>query len=201
MEQWGDASDTSLDIFLKAEDDDPTAGMRSNALSGGERNRLFLNTGDNYKDMTLVSGVDFREDGRGFVLFDFDRDGWLDMGISSPNAPRFRIVKNRMADFQTDKNGFVEVSLVGGQESGSPSTEWSSRDAFGSILIATIGETERMFQLNCGEGLSVQNSNRIHIGIGTASQIDKLEVRWLSGKTTVRNRLEAGQRITIKERE
>jgi hypothetical protein len=170
-------------------------------LSGGERNRLFLNTGENFKDVSLVSGVDFREDGRGFVLFDYDRDGWLDMGISSPNAPRFRLVKNRMADFQEAQNGFVEVSLVGGQESASSSTEWTSRDAYGSKVVATVGDTKRMFQLSGGGGLSVQNANRIHIGIGKAMKIDKLEVRWLSGKTTVRENVKAGERITIREKE
>ena len=200
MEQWGTAEDISLDIFSKADNDNPNSGFRSNALSGGERNRLFLGTGDNFKDVSLVSGVDFREDGRGFVLFDYDRDGWIDMGITSPNAPRFRIAKNRMADFQKSKNGFVEVSLIGGQESASASTQWSSRDAFGSKVIATIGDTKRMFQLSCGEGLSVQNANRIHIGIGKATEIDKLEVLWLSGKKTVRENVKAGERITIEER-
>jgi len=198
LDQWGDPEDISLNAFPKASGDG--VGFRSNALSGGERNRMFLNTGDNFKDMTLVSGVDFREDGRGFVLFDYDRDGWLDMGISSPNAPRFRIVKNRMADFQDAKNGFIEVSLIGGQDSATPTTEWSSRDGFGSKVIATIGETKRMFQLNCGEGLSVQNAARIHIGIGTASKVDKLEVLWLSGKTTVRENVESGERITLREK-
>lgn len=173
--------------------------VRSNPFSGGERNRLFLRSEDNYKDVTLVSGIDFREDGRGFVLFDFDRDGWLDLGISSPNEPRFRIARNRLAEFQETKNGFVEVSLVGGQSSAEPSTEWSSRDAFGSRVLATVGEEKRMFQLSCGEGFSIQNAKRIHIGLGDSSKIDKLEVLWPSGKTSVREDVNAGERITIYE--
>ena len=147
----------------------------------------------------MVSGVDCREDGRGFVLFDYDKDGWLDLGITSPNAPRFRIAKNRLADFQDTKNSFVEVSLVGGQTDATPTDQWSSRDAFGAKVKATIGDTVRMFQLSCGEGLSIQNAKRIHIGLGQGKKIDKLEVFWPSGKTTTQENVGADTRITIFE--
>ena len=199
MEQWGSFEDINLNAFPKSEAEDSDTAFRSNALSGGERNRMFLRSEDNYKDVTLVSGVDFQEDGRGFVLFDYDRDGWLDLGITSPNTPRFRIVKIRLGDFQEKMNSFVEVSLVGGQTNAEPSTEWSSRDAFGARVKATIGGQSRMFQLSCGEGLSIQNAKRIHIGLGQAEKIDKLEVFWPSGKSTTKENVDAGQRITILE--
>ena len=170
-----------------------------NALSGGERHRLFLRRHDNYKDMTLVSGADFREDGRGYVLFDYDLDGMLDMGITSPNYPRFRIVRNRIGDLQTEENGFVEITLVGGQTSTEPSTEWSPREPFGARVLVTTGEKQRMFQLNCGEGLSIQNSKRIHIGMGQTAKIDRMEVIWPSGKTSVRENIPTGERLTVFE--
>ena len=147
----------------------------------------------------MVSGVDFREDGRGFVLFDYDNDGWVDLGITSPNAPRFRIAKNRFADFQEKKNSFVEVKLVGGHNSTEQSEQWSSRDAFGARLKVTTGSQTRMFQYGCGEGLSIQNSGRVHIGMGQQPKIDKLEVLWPSGKTTTQSNVEAGTRITVFE--
>ena len=50
--------------------------FRSAPFSGGERNRLFIQRNGNFDDLTLVSGVDFREDGRGFALFDYDQDGF-----------------------------------------------------------------------------------------------------------------------------
>ncbi len=200
LDQWGEDQDMSLDAFPTTLGENGEVEYQSNALSGGERNRLFLHSGENFKDVSLVSGIDFREDGRGFVLFDYNRDGWLDLGISSPNAPRFRIAENRMAKFQEQANGFVEVSLVGGQTSADASTEWTSRDAFGTQVVATFGEVNRMFQLSCGEGLSIQNSKRIHIGLGQQTQIDKLEVLWPSGKTSVLENVKAGERITISER-
>ncbi|MFK7766061.1 MAG: ASPIC/UnbV domain-containing protein [Mariniblastus sp.] len=200
-EIWGGAANRIF-LFEKAEESDGEGSpFRSTPFSGNERNRLFMRRGDNYDDMTLVSGVDFREDGRGFVLLDADRDGLMDLGVVSPNEPRFRIIKNKFSQHVNQKNGFVEVKLVGGQSSTEPSIEWSARDAFGATVLVSIGQTKRKFQLSCGEGLSSQNSKCIHVGLGEVEKIDRLEVTWPSGKTTVRENVTAGERITILEKE
>ena len=182
--------------------DDPKPGERylnSNSLSGGERNRIFFRRDGNYKDYSLVSGADFREDGRGFVLLDFDRDGWIDLGVTSPNHPRFRLVRNTIGD-RAAKANFVEIELVGGQTSAVASEEWSPRDAYGAnVAVWQNGEQKRMFHLSCGEGLSGVNSKRIHVGMGDVEGIDKLEVTWPSGKKTIREKVGVGQRIKIYE--
>jgi hypothetical protein len=199
-EQWGEPEATRT-IFFQW-NDNPQPGERflnSNSLSGGERNRIFFRRDGKYADLSLVSGADFREDGRGFVLFDFDRDGWLDLGVTSPNHPRFRVVRNTIGDRSDAKNQFAEVSLVGGQTSAEESFQWSPRDAFGARVLVTTGDQTRMFQLSCGEGLSGVNAKRIHIGMGTMPAIDKLEVIWPSGKRTIRENVAVGQRITVFE--
>ena len=183
--------------------DDPQPGERylnSNSLSGGERNRIFFRRDGNYKDYSLVSGADFREDGRGFVLLDFDRDGWMDLGVTSPNHPRFRMVRNTIGD-RGSKAGNVEIELVGGQTTTVASEKWSPRDAYGAtVMVWQNGEKQkRMFHLSCGEGLSSVNSKRIHIGMGDADKIDMLEVTWPSGKKTIKENVNAGERITIFE--
>jgi hypothetical protein len=176
--------------------------FRAIPFSGGERNRIFMSRGNNFKDLTLVSGVDFRDDGRGFALLDYDQDGFMDLAIASPNAPRFRIVKNKMnSGSDIASNSFVEVSLVGGQTTKNASRDWSSRDAFGAKVIATIDGTKRAFQLSCGEGLSSQNTKRIHIGMGAAEKIEEIVVHWPSGKETVVKDVLAGKRLTIHENE
>ena len=123
-EQW-DAKSLRI-VAFEPEDDGAKDGpaFRGSPFSGNERNRLFMRDGDNFDDVTLVSGVDFRQDGRGFVLFDYNRDGWVDLGIISPNHPRLRIAKNRMGE-RLGNHGFVEVQLIGGQTSAEPSTQWS----------------------------------------------------------------------------
>ena len=199
LEQWGPGEGMEMMTFPLADDPKPGAVFRSNALSGGERNRLFMRQDGNYKDLSLVSGVDFREDGRGFALLDYDRDGWLDLGITSPNFPRFRIAKNKMGEQVSRDNSFVEVTLVGGQDTTTPSEEWSPRDPFGARLLVTCGDEKRMFQLNCGEGVSTQNSKRIHIGMGTRDKIDRVDVYWPSGKQTTHADIDSGSRVLLTE--
>lgn len=199
-EEWGPLEEMRTIYFEWV--DNPKPGERylnSHSLSGGERNRIFFRRDGNYVDLSLVSGADFREDGRGFALFDLDRDGWLDLGVTSPNHPRFRIVRNSIGDQARTQNSFVEVSLVGGQTSAKTSSQWSPRDAYGARVLVTIGDQKRMFQLSCGEGLSGVNAKRIHIGMGVDQAIDKLEVLWPSGMRTVRENISAGERITIHE--
>lgn len=197
--EWDDRTLRIIAFERENESEDGPA-FRGSPFSGNERNRMFFRQGDNFEDATLVSGVDFRQDGRGFVLFDYNRDGWVDMGIISPNFPRLRIVENRLGN-RFSNNGFVEVELIGGQTSAKPSTEWSSRQPYGATVLVTAGDTKRMFQLSCGEGLSSQNAQRIHIGMGEVDVIDKMVVSWPSGKKTVLNDIASGERLTIFENE
>ena len=191
--------DQNVVLFERANDEDGAGpSFRSTPFSGNERNRIFFRRGNNFEDLTLISGVDFREDGRGFAMLDYDNDGWLDLGIVSPNQPRFRIVKNKIGKRKQD-NGFVEVSLVGGQTTAEPSNQWSARDAYGATVLVTTGGTQRRFLLSCGEGLSSQNSKRIHVGLGETKMIDSIEVSWPSGKKTIQKNVKAGQRVTIFE--
>jgi len=199
-EEWGPLEEMRTIYFEWI--DDPEPGERllnSHSLSGGERNRIFFRRDGNYVDYSLVSGVDFREDGRGFVLFDVDRDGWLDLGVTSPNYPRFRIAQNKIGKQSGAKNRFVEVSLVGGQTSNEPGTEWSPRDAFGSRVLVTCGGKKRMFHLSGGEGLSCVNAKRIHIGMGELEKIDSLEVLWPSGKRSRLENVATGEDVLIFE--
>lgn len=171
-----------------------------NPLSGGERNRLFLRRNDNYEDVALISGADVRIDGRSFALLDYDNDGWLDIALASPNRPRFQIFANRLQP-QGAQNGFIELQLVGGHDRPEPTSEWSAADAYGAEIDVRIGNRTRRFVHACGEGLSSQNSSRIHIGMGPQPQVDTLTIRWPSGRITKLTGIETGSRLTIFERQ
>ncbi len=159
---------------------------------------MFFQTDDNFDDVSLISGTDLIEDSRGFVWLDFDNDGWVDLAVTSPMQPRFRLFRNAMGD-EVDASRSISISLVGGNETGSPSEEFSNRDAVGAILLVKTGETERIFQVGRGEGLASQNSKWVHIGVGSAEQIDELKVVWPSGKITEAADIESGVRVTLFE--
>lgn len=180
--------------------DNPGAGLAARPFSGHERNRMMIQTEDNFDDVSLVSGADFREDGRGFGLLDFDRDGWIDLAVSSPNSPRFRLMRNTIGDRQeSGSNQSVYITVQGGNKEAKSSQEWSARDGYGATLLVTIGDTKRMYQLSCGEGLSAQNSRWIHVGMGQDEVIDQIDVVWPSGKETTYKNIKSGSRVTLSE--
>jgi hypothetical protein len=195
--QWESLRD-QFKVFVPKDENSPKGKQTSNSFSGHERNRMFFQTDDNFDDVSLISGTDLIEDSRGFVWLDFDNDGWVDLAVTSPMQPRFRLFRNAMGD-EVDASRSISISLVGGNETGSPSEEFSNRDAVGAILLVKTGETERIFQVGRGEGLASQNSKWVHIGVGSAEQIDELKVVWPSGKITEAADIESGVRVTLFE--
>jgi hypothetical protein len=164
-----------LDFQLRVENSDAAGpAFRSNSLSGNERNRLLIAGPEGFHDESLVSGIDCKEDARSFAVFDFDRDGWLDIALASANAPRLRIFRNNMGG-QENQGRLVRLKLIGTK---------SNRDACGARIMVKTSKGIRAFQKTIGEGLSSQNSGFIHITLAAGEQLESLEVRWSSGQLT-----------------
>ena len=177
--------------------------MKGFSFSGSERNRMFLNREGEFQDVSLTSGVDFLEDGRGFAVADFNKDGRLDLGIISNQKPRFRIAQLNTAHPSSDDSAekYVKVRLVGGNHTNKANPKLSPRDPVGATLIAKTGNSTRMFQLSIGDGFSAQNSRTVHIGLGEAPQIDELTIHWPSGRTTAKTGIMVGSKVEIFETE
>src|SRR5207249_11545973 len=78
------------------------------SLNGRERNCLFRNNGDGtFTEVGWVNDADRVEDGRGLAIFDYDRDGRLDL-----------VVRNYRQPAEVLRNGgrgrhWIEVGLLG----------------------------------------------------------------------------------------
>lgn len=156
----------------------------SNSLSGRERNRLFLQLGDNFTDITLLSGADDLADGRSFATLDFDRDGWQDIALMSLNAPRFKLFRNKMSSVRAGNRPF-QFRLKGGNNSSVATASLSNRDGIGArVLVVYTSGKKILIQNQAGEGFSSQNSATQSIGIPVGDSIAKLEIRWPSGNNT-----------------
>ena len=107
-----------------AEGEDGTLQVHS--LSGKERNHLFLSAGGKqFTDISMISGLDNIGDGRGFVLLDYDRDGWQDIALVGANRPLLSLYHNRIAgaDDPADKTRarMIALRFVGGAREAKPS--------------------------------------------------------------------------------
>lgn len=106
--------------------------------------------------------------GRGLARVDWDRDGRDDVVVSHLEAP-VALVTNR-----TPRVGnYLQLRFVG--------TE-SERTAIGTSVTLEAGGRTRVQQLTAGDGYQASNERTLTFGLGNATQVDRIVVRWLSGK-------------------
>jgi hypothetical protein len=133
--------------------------------SGYQRKRLFRNLGfGSFTEMAAAAGVDNDRDGRGVAIADFDNDGRVD--ILQTNADQAPILYHN----ETPQAGnWVELRLTGAI---------SNRDAIGArVKIEAAGQSFYR-EVNGGNGYASQSSLRLHFGIGSATAVDSIEIRW-----------------------
>ncbi len=168
--------------------------------SGNERNHLFYNRGGtDFVELSGVSGLDHPADGRAMAILDYDRDGLNDFAVANANRPLFLLYRNRIGDRAAERNRMVALRLVGGNHSARPAPDWSNRDAFGAqVTLELAGETI-LRELRAGEGFAAQNSSTLLVGLGNRDRVDRLTVRWPSGRTTEVADVPAGRLVTVHE--
>lgn len=169
------------------------------SLHGGERNRYFANrAGRTFVDLSGLSGLDNSADSRGFVVLDYDRDGWPDVALVNANQPLFNLYHNQ-APAAGLRGGMLALRFVGGNRGPDPTNAFACRDGFGARVTLDLGDQKIVREHRCGEGWSVQNSATMLVGIGAHSRATSLSVRWPSGKTTRTDDIPEGTLLTIYE--
>jgi hypothetical protein len=167
----------------------------SNSFSGNERDHLYLNQqGKSFVDFSGLSGLDMISDGRSFAYLDYDHDGWLDIVVASANAPQLQLLHNEIAQSIAVSNNQVSIRLVGGNLTSNPSTHSTNRNAYGTKLFLALDNGQVLYrEHSCGAGLAAQNSNTIHVGLGTATAIENLKIIWPSGKSQTIQNIQPGR--------
>jgi len=169
----------------------PDIGDRT--WSGYQPQRLFRNLGDGtFREMAAEAGVDNRLDGRGIGIGDFDRDGRLDLVQS--NARQRALLYHNV----TKPSGhWIALRLIGdgvaqtgkgtGAEGAQPDAKpGSNRGAIGARVTVTVPDgTSFLREVACGNGYASQSSTRVHIGLGTATAVDRIVIRWPDGSRQV----------------
>jgi enediyne biosynthesis protein E4 len=59
------------------------------------------------------------------------------------------------------------------------------RDAIGSVVFVTAGGRRVRGEVASGRGQISQSDLRVHVGLGEAAAVEKLEIRWANGPTVV----------------
>jgi len=177
--------------------------FRGNSWSGNERNYVFFGglPGGNFADLSGVSGLDDPADGKGFGVFDFDRDGWPDIGLVNTNTPRFRLLRNTLGEGPGAlDHHYVALRFVGGNREARPSSEWSARDGFGAKVTIDLTDDLTIYREHqTDSGLKSQHSATMLVGIGKHDEARSITIRWLSGKEQTTGSVRAGTLVTVYE--
>lgn len=156
-----------------------------NSLNGYERNVLFWNRGGGkFVDVGYLTHSNRIEDGRGVAVADFDRDGRLDLLLQNLEKPAVLLMGRGEA------GAWLQVRLEGTQ---------SNRDAIGAVVTLESNGRKQMRQVAAGSGFLSTSSPVLHFGLGDAQRVDRLEVRWPSGRRDVRSDVAINQRLKIRE--
>jgi len=136
--------------------------------SGYQKKKFFRNLGgQTFKEMSAEAGVDNDKDGRGIGLGDFDNDGKLD--IYQVNADQEALFYRNTTE---NIGNWVQFKLTGVK---------SNRDAIGARVTLTAGGLRQIQEVNGGNGYAGQSTKRLHFGVGRATKVDSVEIRWPSG--------------------
>ena len=130
-------------------------------------------------------GLDFIDDGRAFAPIDFDQDGDLDLVRVS--LTRLQLLKNVLA---RNNRNFARVELR--------ATKTHAYALGAEVILEADGITQRDY-VKLTAGFQTQVSRELHFGLGEVAQIEKLTVRWPSGKEQVFSQLPVNRHLLITE--
>ena len=72
-------------------------------------------------------------------------------------------------------------------------------DAVGAVATARTGTLTQSRLVQSGTSYISQNDMRLHFGLGPATQIDVLEVRWPDGKISRMENVKANQIVKLRQ--
>lgn len=172
---WYDYSKVASGTSTIIQDAATWPPIRNRSHSGYQRKHLWLNDGaGQFNDVAPLVGVNEVFDGRSVALVDLRNQGVLDIVVAHQKGPLL-IYKNTVA---ADRN-WIDFDLEGTR---------SNRDAIGAQVRVFWSGQQQLQQISGGSGFCAQNQHRLHFGLGTTQKVDKVEIRWPSGKTqTIQN--------------
>jgi hypothetical protein len=142
-----------------------------------QKAQLFLNRGNGrFRDYSTRAGRYFQEPhvGRGLAACDYDNDGRMDLAVAN-NGEEAYLLHNE----STTPNHWIRLHLEGSRHR---DLQGSNRDAVGAkITLEVAGRKIVRYRKGGGSYLSAQDP-RLLIGIGSAKKVDRLEIRWPSGR-------------------
>ncbi len=190
---WGNGlvdfdNDGWRDLFMAAGHLQDNIELYDKTAAYRARNILLRSTADGkFVNVTPQAGDGMQvvESSRGAAFGDLDNDGRIDVVVlNSRSAPT--ILRNDTAS----GHHWIQIGLRGTR---------TNRDGVGAHVTVVTGDLKQLQEVHSGRGYQSHFGSRLHFGLGTRGQIDRIEVRWIGGSTDVIKDVAADRILTITE--
>jgi hypothetical protein len=145
---------------------------------------LFLNDGHgSFRDVAREAGADFAAPkvARGLAYGDFDRDGDVDLLITTNRGPTL-LYRNDL----TNRNRSVRLRLTGTK---------SNRDGIGALVRLSTPDGSQSRTVKTGSSYLSQSELTLTFGIGQRDKADRVVIEWPSGAVEEYKNVSAGAHI------
>jgi hypothetical protein len=161
-------------------------------LQGGVRYKnpilLYRNGGNGrFEDVSSSAGPALLElhSSRGAAFGDIDNDGSVDVLVNNQNEP-----PSLLKQTAGGSNHWIELKLTGAK---------SNRSAIGARVRVTASGRIQIDEVRSGGSYLSQNDLRLHFGLGSISEAEKIEIQWPSGVRQTQERVKGDRTVAIRE--
>lgn len=156
-------------------------------LSAYERNRMFLNSGeDQFFEISHGSNTDIDSDSRGVIGADFDRDGDEDLLVINAGGGPLKLFINEIP-----QQNRIKIRLK--------SESSGNRTGIGAKIVATIGNGRVHRDCFASDGFAGQSPPEVLIGMGDAAKVDVLSITWPNGKVSEIRDIDGNAQLLISD--
>ncbi len=160
--------------------------MRGRSLAGYQSKRVWLNDGNGqFREVAQLVGATDQYDGRAVALIDVENRGTLDVLVANQRGPLL-LYRNEVAP---DRH-WIEFELEGTA---------SNRSAIGAQVRVFWNGQQQLQELVAASGYAAQNQRRLHFGLGEHADIDRVTIRWPSGREQTIQHPAADQILNVQE--
>jgi len=160
-----------LDVFLVNGHVYPEVEKLTTEAGYAQRKILYRNLQNgSFEDVSEQVGGPITQPSaaRGCAFGDYDNDGDIDILINTVND-----YPELLRCEATTGNNWITVKTVGTK---------SNRSGIGARVICSTEEGNQIAEVRSGGSYCSQNDLRVHFGIGKATTVKSLEIRWPSGQ-------------------
>jgi enediyne biosynthesis protein E4 len=154
-----------------------------------QRKELYRNLGNGaFKETARDAGADLinPKSSRGAAFGDYDNDGNIDVFVINLND-RPSLFRNEGGT----RNHWLTLKLKGTR---------SNRDAIGARVEIQAGGKTQVHEVRSGASYLSHNDMRLHFGLGGATRVERIRIRWPNGNSEEISGVDADQFITITEK-